>query len=39
MGMSREEMLRSKAGQYASAAHLTDQDRRKIGDFYTSLIG
>lgn len=39
MGMSREEMLRSKAGQYASAAHLTDADRRKIGDFYTSLIG
>ena len=39
LGMSKEEMLRSKAGQYASAAHLTDQDRRKIGDFYTSLIG
>jgi hypothetical protein len=39
MGMSREEMLRSKAGQYASAAHLTDADRRKIGEFYTSLIG
>lgn len=39
MGMAKEEMLRSKAGQYASAAHLTDQDRRKIGDFYTSLIG
>jgi len=39
MGMSKEEMLRSKAGQYASAAHLTDADRRKISDFYTSLIG
>ena len=39
LGMSKEEMLRSKAGQYANAAHLTDQDRRRIGDFYTSLIG
>ncbi|CAB4126429.1 hypothetical protein UFOVP89_53 [uncultured Caudovirales phage] len=39
MGMSKEEMLRSKAGQYASAAHISDADKRKIGDFYTSLIG
>jgi hypothetical protein len=39
LGMSKEEMLRSKAGQYANAAHLTDADRRKIGEFYTSLIG
>jgi hypothetical protein len=39
MGLSKEELAKSKAGQYASAAHLSDQDRRKIGDFYTSLIG
>ena len=39
MGLSKEELAKSKAGQYASAARLTDQDRRKIGDFYTSLIG
>jgi len=39
MGLSKEELAKSKAGQYASAARLSDQDRRKIGDFYTSLIG
>ena len=39
MGMSKEELARSKAGMFANAAHLTDADKRKIGDFYTSLIG
>ena len=39
MGLTKEELAKSKAGQYANMAHLSDQDRRKIGDFYTSLIG
>ena len=39
MGLSKEELAKGKVGQYASAAHLTDADRRKISDFYTSLIG
>ena len=39
MGLSKEEIAKGKVGQFANMAHLTDQDRRKIGDFYTSLIG
>jgi hypothetical protein len=39
MGLSKDELAKAKAGQYANMAHLSDQDRRKIGDFYTSLIG
>jgi len=37
--LTKEELAKSKAGQIANMAHLTDQDKRKIGDFYTSLIG
>jgi len=39
MGLTKEELARTKVGQFPMAAHLTDADRRKIGDFYTSLIG
>lgn len=38
-GTSREEVLKGKVGQIASQARLTDEDKRKIGQFYTSLIG
>lgn len=37
--LTKEELAKAKAGQIANMAHLTDQDKRKIGDFYTSLIG
>ena len=36
---TKEEIMKSKAGQYANLAKLTDEDKRKIGQFYTSLIG
>lgn len=39
MGLTKEELARTKVGQFPVAAHLTDADKRKIGDFYTSLIG
>ena len=39
MGMSKEELARAKVGMFPTAAHLSDADKRKIGDFYTSLIG
>ena len=39
MGLSKEEMTKNKVGQLAAGAHLTDADRRKINDFYTSYIG
>ena len=38
-GLSKEELLKGKSGQIASLAKLTDEDKRKIGQFYTSLIG
>lgn len=38
-GTSKEEMAKSKAAQLYNLAHLTEQDKRKIGNFYTSLIG
>lgn len=39
MGLTKEDLARTKVGQFPMAAHLTDADKRKIGDFYTSLIG
>ena len=39
MGLTKEDVAKAKVGQIAQMAHLTDADRRKIGDFYTSLIG
>ena len=38
-GLSREEVGRGKIGQIASQARLTDEDERRIGQFYQSLIG
>jgi hypothetical protein len=38
-GTSKEEMAKSQAAQLYNLAHLTEQDKRKIGNFYTSLIG
>jgi len=38
-GISKEEVAKGKVGQIASSAQLTDEDKRKIGQFYTSLIG
>lgn len=38
-GISKEEVAKGKIGQIASSARLTDEDKRKIGQFYTSLIG
>lgn len=38
-GISKEEVAKGKVGQIASQARLTDEDKRKIGQFYTSLIG
>jgi hypothetical protein len=38
-GISKEEVAKGKVGQLASLAKLNDEDKRKIGQFYTSLIG
>jgi hypothetical protein len=38
-GLSREEVGKGKIGQIASQARLTDEDERRIGQFYQSLIG
>jgi hypothetical protein len=38
-GLLKEEVAAGKVGQIASQARLTDEDKRKIGQFYTSLIG
>jgi hypothetical protein len=38
-GLSREEVARGKIGQIASQARLNDEDERRIGQFYQSLIG
>jgi hypothetical protein len=38
-GLSREEVGRGRIGQIASQARLTDEDERRIGQFYQSLIG
>jgi hypothetical protein len=38
-GLSREEVAKGKIGQIASQARLTDEDERRIGQFYQSLIG
>lgn len=39
IGLSKEELAKNKVGQLANLAKLTDEDKRKIGQFYTSLIG
>ena len=38
-GLSRDEMAAGKVGQIASQTRLNDEDERKIGQFYQSLIG
>jgi hypothetical protein len=38
-GLSREEVGKGKIAQIASQARLNDEDERKIGQFYQSLIG
>jgi hypothetical protein len=38
-GLSREEVAKGKIGQIASQARLNDEDERRIGQFYQSLIG
>jgi hypothetical protein len=38
-GLSREEVGKGKIGQIASQARLNDEDERRIGQFYQSLIG
>jgi hypothetical protein len=38
-GTSKEEIAKSKVAQLYNLAHLTEQDKRKNGNFYTSLIG
>lgn len=38
-GLSREEVGKGKVAQIASQARLNDEDERRIGQFYQSLIG
>jgi hypothetical protein len=38
-GLSRDEVARGKVAQMASQARLNDEDKRRIGQFYQSLIG
>jgi hypothetical protein len=38
-GLSREEVGKGKIAQIASQARLNDEDERRIGQFYQSLIG
>ena len=38
-GLSRDEVSRGKMAQIASQARLNDEDERRIGQFYQSLIG
>ncbi len=38
-GLSRDEVTKGKMAQIASQARLNDEDERKIGQFYQSLIG
>ena len=35
----KEEIDKGKVGQIASLARLNDEDERRIGQFYQSLIG
>jgi hypothetical protein len=37
--LSKEEVAKAKVGQIANMAHLTEPNKRKIDEFYTSLIG
>ena len=38
-GLSRDEVAKGKMAQIASQARLNDEDERRIGQFYQSLIG
>ena len=38
-GLSRDEVARGKVAQIASQTRLNDEDERRIGQFYQSLIG